>query len=120
MTGRASSAAVRSSRSPVPMHCSGRSAASGAWPFSARANEALMSRKDGTMIRTHLALLLFAVLGTGTAEARRLPPVDGCVRAPGFAAFRTRLLRAVARQDVAFIRRMITHDIVNSPGSYPG
>ena len=66
------------------------------------------------------AFLILAGLGAGAAEARRLPPVDGCARAPGFAAFRTRLLRAVARQDVAFIRRMITDDIVNSPGSYPG
>lgn len=73
------------------------------------------------MIRMLAAfLLLLSLIGTGTAEARRLPPVDGCARAPGFAAFRARLLRAVARQDVRFIQRMIADDIVNSPGSYPG
>lgn len=72
------------------------------------------------MRRIFLAFVLIMGLGAGAAEARRLPPVDGCARAPGFAAFRTRLLRAVARQDVAFIRRMITDDIVDGPGSYPG
>ena len=72
------------------------------------------------MTRIFLAFLMLALVGTGTAEARRLPPVDGCARAPGFAAFRTRLLRAVTRHDDAFIRRMITDDIVNIPGAYPG
>jgi hypothetical protein len=67
-----------------------------------------------------LAFLILTGFGAGAAEARRLPPVDGCARAPGFAAFRAQLLRAVARQDVAFIRRMIADDIVNGPGSYPG
>jgi hypothetical protein len=72
------------------------------------------------MIRVLLVFLLFAGLGAGTAEARRLPPVDGCARAPGFAAFRAQLRRAVARHDVRFIQRMIADDIVNSPGVYPG
>lgn len=72
------------------------------------------------MVRRFLAFLLLVTLSAGTAEAGRLPPVDGCARAPGFAAFRTRLLRAVARQDVAFMRRTIADDIVNGPGSYPG
>jgi hypothetical protein len=72
------------------------------------------------MKRLFLAFLILTGFGAGAAEARRLPPVDGCARAPGFAVFRTRLLRAVARQDVAFMRRMITDDIVNGPGSYPG
>jgi hypothetical protein len=66
------------------------------------------------------ALLLLAGLDAGAVEARRLPPVDGCARAPGFAAFRARLLRAVARHDMRFIRAMVAEDIVSSPGVYPG
>ena len=72
------------------------------------------------MIRIVLAFLLIAGFGAETAEARRLPPVDGCARAPGFAAFRTRLLRAVARRDVAFIYAMVAEDIDAGPGYEPG
>ncbi len=70
------------------------------------------------MIRLLLTLLVIA--GASNAEARRLPPIDNCSEAPGFAAFRTELIQAVLHRDVAFIRAMVAEDIAASPGVPPG
>jgi hypothetical protein len=70
------------------------------------------------MIR--LLLVLLALAGASTAEARRLPPVNGCAGAPGFDAFRTELIQAVVHRDVAFIRAIVAEDLDAGPGMEPG
>ena len=70
------------------------------------------------MIRLLLAFL--AIVVASNAEARRLPPVDACGEAPGFAAFRTDLINAVLHRDVAFIRAMVAEDVDAGPGMEPG
>jgi hypothetical protein len=70
------------------------------------------------MIR--LLLVLLAIAGASNAEARRLPPVNGCAGAPGFDAFRTELIQAVLHRDVAFVRAMVAEDIDAGPGMEPG
>jgi len=72
------------------------------------------------MIRLRALALFLALFGTQAVEARRLPPVDNCAAEPGFAAFRTQLLRAVARRDPAFIRSIAADDIVWNFGDEPG
>lgn len=70
------------------------------------------------MIR--LLLVLLAIAGASNAEARRLPPVNGCAGAPGFDAFRTELIQAVLHRNVAFIREMVAEDLDAGPGMEPG
>ena len=72
------------------------------------------------MTRRLLALALLAALAAQPAEARRLPPADRCGAAPGFAAFRADLQRAVARRDAAFILAAAAEDITWSYGDTPG
>jgi hypothetical protein len=64
------------------------------------------------------ALLLVAT--PAAALPPRLPPVDRCASAPGFATFRARLQAAIARRDAAFLLSIASDDISFSFGDDPG
>jgi hypothetical protein len=72
------------------------------------------------MIRSPLlALLLLAVSAPAAAIPPLMPPTDSCARDRSFVAFRTALLAAIARRDVAFVRRIAADDIEYSFGGDP-
>lgn len=71
-----------------------------------------------------LTLCLSSVPATGTKDrnctARRLLPVDEARQAPGFARFRTRLLAAVQRKDLTWLKGILDRNIKYSFGADGG
>lgn len=65
-----------------------------------------------------LALLL--LLASPPADRPRLPPVDKCAVAPGFAAFREELLGVIARRDVKQLLALSDENIMLSFGGHFG
>jgi hypothetical protein len=72
------------------------------------------------MVRGLLVALLLALPAATAAQLPpRMPPTDHCAQDRSFAAFRRALLAAIARRDVAFLRRIAADDIDYSFGGDP-
>lgn len=67
-----------------------------------------------------MILALLILFAPPAADRPRLPPVDRCAVAPGFATFREKLLEAVARKDVDALLALSADNIMLSFGGDAG
>ena len=83
----------------------------------------MRSSSRSTRAAGALALACAASLAAHTpaqALPRTLPPVDQCAAVPGFAQFRARLKRAVAKRDRAALLALLAPDVMVSFGGDTG